>query len=256
VVAGKVPDPPGAAPRRVDMKSPHKTPGAKRVKIRSGPYKIPDMTVVGSPYGDKGTIFNLPDTNIERPCQGECTVLTQQAGLEFPNGTNANIDSGLWLHHMVGFIKGPTRWDPTCYGWPSGPHLAIGGTGSTSERMMASGNERAFLDYSTNPAGSGYHLTAQDKFAYLVDLMNMNMNANVVYVTMVYDYLDGPLPAGWLDVKTVWLDAFQCGTSEIAPPKQNGAFTISSKPWKPNFEGKLLGGMGASSQKPMDEFLV
>jgi len=162
------------------------------------------MTVVGSPYGDKGTLFNLPDTEVERPCQGECTVLTQQAGLEYPNGTNANIDSGLWLHHMVGFIKGPTRWDPTCYGWPSGPHLGIGGTASTSERMMASGNERAFLDYSTNPTGSGYHLNGQDKFAYLVDLMNMNMNSNVVYVTMVYDYLEGPLPQGWLDVKTVW----------------------------------------------------
>lgn len=31
-------------------------------------------------------------------------------------GTNANIDSGLWLHHMVSFVKGPGRWDPTCYG--------------------------------------------------------------------------------------------------------------------------------------------
>lgn len=44
------------------------------------------MTVVGSPYGDKGTVFNLPDTSVERPCEGECTVLTQQAGLEFVNG--------------------------------------------------------------------------------------------------------------------------------------------------------------------------
>lgn len=23
-------------------------------------------------------------------------------------------------------------------------------------------------------------------------------------MTMVYDYLEGPLPPGWLDVKTVW----------------------------------------------------
>ncbi|TID21006.1 Diphthamide biosynthesis protein 2 [Venturia nashicola] len=274
-LAHKIPDPPNAAPPRLPLPSPHKQPGAKRIKIRSGPYKIPDMTVVGSPYGDKGTLFNLPDTSIERPCEGECTILTQQAGLEFVNGelafsfssdggegngemggefcanghvfwlgTNANIDSGLWLHHMVSFIKGPGRWDPTCYGWPSGPHLAVGATGATSERMMASGNERAFLDYSANPEGSGYHFKSTDKLAYLVDLMNMNMEANVVYVTMTYDYLEGPLPPGWLDVKTIWLDAFQCGTSEIAAPKQNGAFTVSSKPWKPNFEGKILGGMG------------
>lgn len=25
-----------------------------------------------------------------------------------------------------------------------------------------------------------------------------------MYVTMVYDYLEGPLPEGWVDVKTVW----------------------------------------------------
>lgn len=43
--------------------------------------------------------------------------------------------------------------------------------------MMASGNERAFLDYSTHPEGSGYHFNEKDKLAYLVDLMNMNMNA-------------------------------------------------------------------------------
>jgi len=72
----------------------------------------------------------------------------------------------------------------------------------------------------------------------------MNMDDRVVYVTMTYDYLEGRLPQGWSDVKMVWLDAFQCGTSEIAPPKQTGSFVISSRPWTPNVEGKLLGAMG------------
>jgi hypothetical protein len=118
------------------------------------------------------------------------------------------------------------------------------GIPSNTERIFASGNERTLIDYNPGPTGSGYHLNANDKFAYLVDLMNMNMDERVVYVTMTYDYVEGPLPQGWSDVKMVWLDAFQCGTSEVAPPKQTGSFTISSRPWTPNIEGTLLGAMG------------
>lgn len=58
---------------------------------------------------------------------------------------------------------------------------------------------------------------------------------------MTYDLLDGPLPQGWKDVKVVWFDANQCGTSEVNPPKQSGKFVISSGTWKPNFDGEILG---------------
>jgi hypothetical protein len=55
----------------------------------------------------------------------------------------------------------------------------------------------------------------------------MNMDDRTVYLTMTYDVIDGPLPAGWMDIKPVWFDANQCGTSEVNPPKQNGQFTIT-----------------------------
>jgi hypothetical protein len=74
--------------------------------------------------------------------------------------------------------------------------------------------------------------------------MNMNMQDKVVYVTMVYDFIDGPLPVGWNQVKGVWLDVNQCGTSEVWPLSETGAFTIESKPWVPNFEGKVIYAMG------------
>jgi len=31
-------------------------------------------------------------------------ILGINAGLEYPDGRNANIDNGLWLHHMVSSI--------------------------------------------------------------------------------------------------------------------------------------------------------
>jgi hypothetical protein len=63
----------------------------------------------------------------------------------------------------------------------------------------------------------------------------------VVYLTMTYDIVEGPLPAGWEDVKVVWFDANQCGTSEVKPKQQSGNFVIKTAVWRPNFEGRLLG---------------
>lgn len=149
---------------------------------------------------------------------------------------------------MVHFNKGPTRWDATGLGRVCLPFIPVRSNPTTAERFYTAGNERTPFDY--NPggtslsSGSGYHLFPQDKFSFLVELMNMHMQDQLVYVTMLYDYLDQALPAGWSDVKGVWLDANQCGTSEVRPRSETGAYTIESKPWAPNFEGKVLSAMG------------
>lgn len=50
-----------------------------------------------NPTGERGMLWNYPDLQIERPCSGECTLLKQIAGLEYANGSQANIDSGMWF---------------------------------------------------------------------------------------------------------------------------------------------------------------
>jgi hypothetical protein len=86
------------------------------VKIRYGPYKIPSAKTKNV-LGEGGTLFNYPDVHVQkyvedtpvvepvankpRPCERDCMVLGINAGLEYPSGKNANIDNGLWLHHMV-----------------------------------------------------------------------------------------------------------------------------------------------------------
>lgn len=92
--------------------------------------------------------------------------------------------------------------------------------------------------------GTGYHLFKDDRIKYIVDLMNMNMEDKLVYITMTYDILDGPLPEKWEQVKTIWLDVNNCMTGEVHAPQQNGSFTIKSKSWKPNFEGRILSSTG------------
>jgi len=217
-------------------------PGAKRLKYRYGPYMVPNMNRT-SLVGEEGMLWNFPDLNIPKPCT-ECVIIAQWAGLEMPDGRNANIDSGLWLHHMVHLTIGSGRWDPTCYGRPSLPHIDVNSSPGASERYFSSGNERSKITLDINGPGMtkwGYHLKSSDSYGFIVDLMNMNAQDKTVYLTMYYDYLEGPLPSGWDDVKTIWFDVNQCGTSEYSPPKQSGSYTITSGRWSPNVTGKILG---------------
>lgn len=69
-------------------------------------------------------------------------------------------------------------------------------------------------------------------------------SANPNLVTQTYDILDGPLPAGWKETKTVFLDVKSCGTSESSPPAGQQSFLLESKPWTPNIEGKILNAGG------------
>jgi hypothetical protein len=150
---------------------------------------------------------------------------------------------------MVHFTSGPTRWDPVCYNKIALPFIPVGQTPSTAERYFSSGNERSVFDFcpgctDISQPGTGYYLTPNDSYEYLVDLMNMNMDNRQVYMTMTYDYLDGQLPPGWNQTKTVWLDVVSCGTSEKAAPQQSGSFQVESDPWTPSFEGKIIDSIG------------
>jgi hypothetical protein len=70
--------------------------GVKRVKLLYGPYSVINMNKT-SLSGERGMLDNYPDMDISKPCD-ECTILRQVASLEYPDGSNANIDTGRWLH--------------------------------------------------------------------------------------------------------------------------------------------------------------
>lgn len=97
---GKMPAAKGDAPRKQILAN--RTPQlaeAKSVKLRYGPYLVPNATRKND-FGEMGSLYNYPDTEIERPCGGDCILLGITAGLEYPNGTDANIGDGMWLHHV------------------------------------------------------------------------------------------------------------------------------------------------------------
>jgi hypothetical protein len=88
-------DPPGAAPRVVKLQTDNPIPGVQRVKVRYGPYTAPNMKKISFPTGEYGMLWNFPHRNVEKPCS-ECTILKQWAGLEYPDGSVANVNTGMW----------------------------------------------------------------------------------------------------------------------------------------------------------------
>jgi hypothetical protein len=44
-------------------------------------------------------IWNQPSPSITKPCS-DCMILGMNAGLEYPDGKDANTDTGMWLHHV------------------------------------------------------------------------------------------------------------------------------------------------------------
>src|ERR1700712_5469738 len=106
---------------------------------------------------------------------------------------------------MVLFNSGPKRFDPTCVGKTSLPHILIGSSPGKSERLMASGNERTQTRFNSpyNPGEKlGYYMNPEDKFAFIVDFMNENKEGKVVYLTMTYDYIEGR-PEGFSNLRSI-----------------------------------------------------
>jgi hypothetical protein len=159
--------------------------------------------------------------------------------------TLSQTDTKMWLHHMVMFNIGKGANDATCTLFGA-PHMIVGSLPSSSERIFSSGNERTTTFFNPPWAGTdklGYPLYAADRFGMIVDLMNMNTAAKEVYLTIYYDYIDGH-PADFEEVKPVWMDAAQCGTSEVSGRSAGAKFDFKSPAWITNFDGEIMGAGG------------
>jgi hypothetical protein len=90
---------------------------SQRVKVSYGRH------IVQSRLADDGmTAFTM---KVEAPCS-DCMITTMQAHLEYPNGSVADADTDMWMHHVV--LLNMRRNDSVC---PDSMH---------AQRFFASGN--------------------------------------------------------------------------------------------------------------------
>ena len=95
-----------------------------KITTQYGPFLVP------SKNEDNG-MKSFTMINATKPCD-ECILVSMQASLLYPDGTVANANNGMWLHHALMMNTG--RQDTSC------PQLY--------ERFFASGNERTTIDIS------------------------------------------------------------------------------------------------------------
>jgi hypothetical protein len=164
-------------------------------------------------------------------------VTVMEAGLEYPDGKEAMIDTGAWLHHLMVVNRGKGLSDPTC------SHALF----SFGERMFAAGNERSPI-WMTDRNGSlksGYHLKTDSALSMVLELMNLDNVPKEVYLTISYEYLPGPPQEGWLNTKPVYLDVTGCGKNSEAPaPEGKSQFVLDSKEFRAPWNGELVWVMG------------
>lgn len=99
--------------------------GAKRVKITYGPFAIPGSN-------DPVTMGMVSNQmyNITMPCH-DCLITGWSSDLQFLDGTSANANNKMWMHHTG--LMNLNRTDQACEHWP--------------ERIAVNGNERSPFDF-------------------------------------------------------------------------------------------------------------
>ncbi len=150
------------------------------------------------------------------PCTS-CIVTFLQAGLAYPDGSSATVDTGMMFHHVV--FQNLARKDAMC---PD----RMGG-----ERFFASGDEKTAVDLTVNGTEKfGYAVEKGDTMAFGLEVMNMREEEREVVLTMVWEWV--PEPAnGFEKVTPYWFDIGGCDGSNV-PAEADEVFTYSSEPVK------------------------
>ncbi|KAF8853912.1 hypothetical protein BDZ45DRAFT_729180 [Acephala macrosclerotiorum] len=200
--------------------------GSKRAQITYGPFNAPNMNI----NNGMQSFYQAP---VEIACK-DCLITYIEAGLTYPNGTYANANTSLWLHHVVLYNLNNT--DATC---PTKTNDVPG------ERFFASGNERSPGNICINGTNNaGYYVGPNDTIGFLTELMNTETVNQTGVVTITFEYIPG-LPASFSKVTPVWLDIAPCDQGSEEPAK-NGTFQYTSIPWTAptTIEGRITCAIG------------
>jgi hypothetical protein len=164
-------DPRGALPNR---------PGTLK-KGLYGPFTIPAAASPSQP----GQLHNVP-TSEPAPCSSNCRITDMIPSLVYADGTPANMNNSVMLHHFVLF--NPTRQGIGC---------------PINEPIFGAGNERTHLNL---PTPYGYENTAPN-WTMITHLVNLAPTAQTVYVQMIYRHRPlsetQPTRPLWLDIDSI-----------------------------------------------------
>jgi hypothetical protein len=212
------PLPAGVKPKILLTDKPN-DPAGKHVKLRYGPFHIPP-----------GVMFQaLPEiaggVKIHKPCD-ECFLGAFQGGLEYEDGSEANVDTGMYMHHFV--VVNEVKPDWLC-------GLRVGGM-TRPQWIYNSGNERPPVRLNTKYK-FGMRVDKKDRFSALTEIMNMSNETKTVYTTTIYEVIPINTP-GYQEATHLRMDVWMCGGSDV--PGKTGAYQYHSPNWTSPYSGVIL----------------
>ncbi|TLD32149.1 hypothetical protein E2P81_ATG05125 [Venturia nashicola] len=212
-------DLPQGVPRKIRMSDKPNDPAGKMIKVRYGPFSLPPNSLFTA----------LPETaggvKIHKPCE-ECYLGAFQGGLEYEDGTDANVATGPYLHHFV--IVNNNKPDWVC-GLRSGSMYR-------PQYVYNSGNERPPVRLNTKHK-FGMRVDYEDTFSAAGELMNMSNETKVVYATTIYEVIPLNTP-GYREATHIRMDVWMCGGSDV--PAKDGRYKYTSPEWKSPYAGVML----------------
>ncbi|HKY76370.1 MAG TPA: hypothetical protein VJS45_09530 [Acidimicrobiia bacterium] len=218
--AGRPGDPRQSAPTPHSPAAPPgpEAPQGTWAELRYGPFVV-------TPAGAGGDA-DVAVPSLAKPCTN-CFLLEFQPELVYADGTPANLDTGIMLHHAVLFSAG--RQDPTC-----GPEQPF--PGKLGQRFFASGNERTPGLF---PPGFGYYVDSGN-WSGIFHVMNHSAGPKSVFFQLKVRW--SPAAAGGVRPLTpIWLDMNNCRTSEYAVPAGPSS---SHWAWTSNLTGRIVATAG------------
>jgi hypothetical protein len=187
--------------------------------VRYGPFTLP----AGTFHEEHGHVHSSHLTrrlsNVEKPCKS-CHITALVPLFRYANGAEANFHTNAMLHHAVWSNTGSA--DLTCR--------------TRRQRFFASGNERTPISL---PRGYGYRVRETDRWNLLVELMNLQVEPQTVYVDLLVRYRKGGRRIQ--GVTPTWLDIDGCGDSQYSIPAGRSART---RDYRAPFDGKVVAGGG------------
>ncbi|KAM7188609.1 hypothetical protein V8F20_010496 [Naviculisporaceae sp. PSN 640] len=197
---------------------------SQRQSISYGPFTVPGT---GENHGMK-TFSSL----IAPPCT-DCYITHAQADLQYPNGTYANVNTGMWLHHVV--ISNLNRTGAVCSMY--------------ADYVFASGNERTPANICVNGTQkAGYFIAPGSIFHLGTELMNELPQARDAIVVIDWEFVplssSATTAAEFKHATPLWLDidgACSLRGSEVPVPTDKKIFSMSmSPPWKATFAADTI----------------
>jgi hypothetical protein len=175
----------------------------------------------------QGIRLNIPKGTF---CKEECTILSGHLGLEYEDGTTADVSKGVYIHHILSTNNGKkvepfvsrcdTKGDVTAVSKPAAKSAGFVGVSDDN------GNEPIMYGTESGEIEGGYHLSPADPISVWADLVNLDKTEKQVYITYDLEYLPGHVGS---DSQGSLISVSGCARRKINVSPTGAANTTSDK---------------------------